>query len=133
MIKKVLAGVVVFAGVSLFGMSLSQLNSASKSDLMAISGIGEAKADAILKERKHGKFKSFDDLTRVKGIGSAIAKRVKDDVKSAPKKKAKKAEHRVAKKATATAVKKSAVRKKVVVKKPTTPKVKKPTLPTAGK
>ncbi len=115
MIKKVLAGVVVFAGVSLFGMSLSQLNSASKSDLMAISGIGEAKADAILKERKHGKFKSFDDLTRVKGIGSAIAKRVKDDVKSAPQKKVK------------------AVHKKVVAKKPTTPKVKKPTLPTAGK
>ena len=62
-------------------MSLKALNKADKSELMEIKGIGEAKADAILKERKNGKFKSFEDVTRVKGIGESIANNIKDDVK----------------------------------------------------
>lgn len=88
MLKKVVAGLLVFTSVSLFGMSLSELNAASKAELMEIHGIGEAKANAILKERKNGKFKSFEDFTRVKGVGQALAKKVQNDVKSAPKKKA---------------------------------------------
>ena len=81
MIKKVIAGVLILSMTSLFGMSLKELNKADKSELMEIKGIGEAKADAILKERKNGKFKSFEDVTRVKGIGEAIANNIKDDVK----------------------------------------------------
>jgi competence protein ComEA len=82
MLKKVIAGFLIFATVSLFGMSLKELNGASRADLMEIKGIGEAKADAILKERKNGKFKSFEDFTRVKGIGETVANNVKHDVKS---------------------------------------------------
>ncbi len=81
MIKKVIAGVLILSMTSLFGMSLKELNKADKSELMEIKGIGEAKADAIIKERKNGKFKSFEDVTRVKGIGEAIANNIKDDVK----------------------------------------------------
>ena len=81
MLKTVIAGFLIFATVSSFGMSLKELNKADKSELMEIKGIGEAKADAILKERKNGKFKSFEDVTRVKGIGEAIANNIKDDVK----------------------------------------------------
>ncbi|AKF25891.1 hypothetical protein YH65_01065 [Sulfurovum lithotrophicum] len=62
-------------------MSLHQLNTASKSELMEINGIGEKKADAIIKERKKGKFKSFEDFQRVEGIGEQTAKNVKNDVK----------------------------------------------------
>ena len=85
MLKKVIVGFLIFATVSVFGMSLKELNKADKSDLMEIKGIGEAKADAILKERKNGKFKSFEDFTRVKGVGEAMANNVKHDVKSTVK------------------------------------------------
>jgi len=81
MLKKIIAGFLVLATSTLFGMSLNQLNSASKTELMEIKGIGESKATAILNERKKSKFTSFDDLQRVKGIGEKTAKNVKDDVK----------------------------------------------------
>jgi competence protein ComEA len=92
MIKKVIAGVLILSMTSLFGMSLKALNKADKSELMEIKGVGEAKANAIIKERKKGKFKSFEDVTRVKGIGEAIANNIKDDVKvkEEPKKSKKK-------------------------------------------
>ncbi len=82
MVKKVIAGFLVLATSTVFGMSLNQLNSASKAELMEINGIGEAKATAIIKERKKGKFKSFEDFQRVEGIGEATAKNVKKDVKT---------------------------------------------------
>jgi len=47
MFKKVMAGVLVLSVSTLFGMSLNKLNTASKAELMEISGIGEKKADAI--------------------------------------------------------------------------------------
>jgi len=81
MLKKIIAGFLVLATTTLFGMSISALNSASKSELMEINGIGEVKAAAIIKERRHGKFKSFDDLTRVEGVGEQIASNVKNGVK----------------------------------------------------
>jgi len=87
MLKKVLTGVLLLATTSVFGMSLNQLNSASKAELMEINGIGDAKADAIIKERKKGKFKSFEDFQRVEGIGEQTSKNVKNDVKSSPKEK----------------------------------------------
>ena len=83
MLTRVIAMFLVVATTSLFGMSLSKLNSASKAELMEINGIGEVKANAIIKERRKGKFKSFDDLTRVEGIGEQTAANVKNDVKSA--------------------------------------------------
>ena len=87
MLKKVIAGCLVIATSSLFGMSLNQLNSASKAELMEINGIGDAKASAIINERKKAKFKSFEDFQRVEGIGEQTAKNVKNDVKSSKEKK----------------------------------------------
>jgi len=81
MIKKFLLTLGVVSVTTVFGMSLSQLNSASKADLMKINGIGEAKAEAIIKERAKGKFKSFEDLQRVKGVGPQMASNIKNDIK----------------------------------------------------
>ena len=82
-----MTGILLLATTSVFGMSLGQLNSASKAELMEINGIGDAKADAIIKERKKGKFKSFEDFQRVEGIGEQTSKNVKNDLKSSPKDK----------------------------------------------
>jgi competence protein ComEA len=82
MLKKVILGLMVLGTSMVFGMSLSQLNSASKEGLMEINGIGDAKAKAILKERKKGKFTSFKDFERVEGIGVQTAANVKNGVKS---------------------------------------------------
>ena len=82
MFKKIIVSVLVFGATTLFGMSLSQVNSASKAELMEINGIGEVKANAIMKERKKGKFKSFEDLQRVEGIGEQTAANVKHGVKA---------------------------------------------------
>ena len=83
MLKKIILGLLLLLNTSLFAMSVDALNKASKEELMAIKGIGEAKADAIIEAREQESFKTVDELTRVKGIGPAIVENVKNDVKAA--------------------------------------------------
>jgi competence protein ComEA len=92
MLKNIILGFLVLATSTVFGMSLKELNKADKSELVQIKGIGDAKAAAIIKERKKEKFKSFEDVTRVKGVGEAIVNNIKHDVKvkEEPKKSKKK-------------------------------------------
>ena len=80
MFKKVIIGFLVLATSTVFGMSLSSINKASKSDLMEINGIGEVKAKAIMKARP---FKSMADVVDVQGIGPQLVANMKNDVKSA--------------------------------------------------
>ncbi len=91
--KIVLVGLVLASTLS-FGMSVSELNKASKSELMKIKGVGESKANAIIKYRSKTKFKSISDVEEVKGVGPALAKNIKNDVykkslSSKPKKETK--------------------------------------------
>lgn len=77
-----------------FGMSVDELNKASKEDLLKINGIGSKKADAIIKYRKDNPFKSISDVENVKGVGKALAENIKNDVykKAKTKKTTKKKE-----------------------------------------
>jgi len=81
MFKRVLGLVLIFGVTMAFGMTIKEVNKASKEELVQIKGIGDAKADAIIKARKESKFKHFDDLEKVKGVGPALVKNIKDDVK----------------------------------------------------
>lgn len=48
------------------------INTADKQELMQLSGVGEARAEAIIDYReKHGEFASVDELGEVSGIGTA--------------------------------------------------------------
>jgi len=77
-----IVGLMLIAGMTLaFGMSIKELNKASREELVQIKGIGEKKADAIIKARKESKFKSFEDVEKVKGVGPAIIENIKKDVK----------------------------------------------------
>lgn len=53
------------------------INSANEKELMlSLKGIGKKKAKAIVDYRKkHGQFKTVEDLTKVKGIGKKLVKK----------------------------------------------------------
>lgn len=57
------------------------LNKADKEQLMTLSGIGESKAEAILRYReKAGGFRSVEELMNVEGIKEGTYNKIKDDV-----------------------------------------------------
>ena len=86
MIKKIIIAMFV---LSTYLVAAMNVQTASKAELMSIAGIGEKKANSIIKYRKTNKLKSADDLLKVKGIGKGIVKNVKGNVKNKSKKKAK--------------------------------------------
>ncbi|MCF2682957.1 helix-hairpin-helix domain-containing protein [Faecalicatena contorta] len=58
------------------------LNTASKEQLMTLSGIGEAKASAIISYREaHGGFQNIEELMQVEGIKEGVFQKVKDQIK----------------------------------------------------
>lgn len=53
--------------------ALVNINTASVTELSALKGIGDAKAQVIIAHReKNGPFKSVDDLRQVNGIGDKL-------------------------------------------------------------
>jgi competence protein ComEA len=61
------------------------LNTATREELVALSGIGPAKAQAIIDYRtQHGGFKTVEELKDVKGIGARRFERLKSEITVAP-------------------------------------------------
>ncbi len=117
-----------------FLFSAINVQTASKDELMCIKGIGDKKADAIIKYRKANKLKSIEDLINIKGLGKVLVQNVKNSVKSvacggkktAKKSKAKKVEKKTTtKKMTSTKKETSSVKKLEKEKTEKKPSVKK--------
>ena len=57
------------------------INTASKKELMTLSGIGEAKANDIINYRNNnGLFKSIEDIKKVNGIKDGTFNKIKDSI-----------------------------------------------------
>ena len=57
------------------------INTASMDELSKLDGIGESKAQAIIKYREeNGNFKTIEDITNVSGIGSSVYEKIKDNI-----------------------------------------------------
>lgn len=62
--------------------TLVSINSGSKEELMTLPGIGESKADNIIKYREeHGNFEALEDIMNVSGIGESAYSKIKDFIK----------------------------------------------------
>lgn len=59
---------------------LININTASRAELMTLSGIGEVMADRIIEYRSGNLFRSIEDIKSVKGIGEATYNKIKDSI-----------------------------------------------------
>jgi competence protein ComEA len=68
----------LFCGTSIAAVNL---NTATKDELVALPGIGPAKAQAIVDYRnQHGPFRSVDEVRKVKGIGEKLFISIKPEL-----------------------------------------------------
>ena len=56
------------------------INTASADELTSLNGIGDTKAEAIVAYRKSHCFKTINELSNVKGIGSKTIEKNKADI-----------------------------------------------------
>jgi len=70
MLRRCIFAVLLSLPLLSFAGEAVNINTANKETLMAIKGIGDKRAEAIIAYREvHGPFKSVDQLVEVKGMG----------------------------------------------------------------
>ncbi|NCN89158.1 MAG: helix-hairpin-helix domain-containing protein [Gallionella sp.] len=79
--KKLLLSLFVSLAFSGIAYAAVDLNTATKTELESVKGIGPSKAEAIIEYRKqHGSFKKIDDLSRIKGFGDKSVEKLRGEV-----------------------------------------------------
>ncbi len=57
------------------------INQAAKEELMTLTGIGEVKAEAIIRYREeHGPFGSIEEIKEIDGIKDGVFQKIRDDI-----------------------------------------------------
>ncbi|HHO47962.1 MAG TPA: helix-hairpin-helix domain-containing protein [Desulfobacteraceae bacterium] len=73
LVMVLLLAVAAYAGVN--------INTAGVEELQSLPGIGQSKAEAIVKYREeNGNFKTTEDLMQVKGIGAKVYEKISAQV-----------------------------------------------------
>lgn len=68
-------------GTGMTGDGKVNINKASKEELMTLTGIGEAKADAIIRYREEkGNFDSIEDIMEIEGIKEGVFRKIQDRI-----------------------------------------------------
>lgn len=63
------------------GQTRVNINTASREELMTLTGIGQARAEDIIRYRQeHGGFKRIEDIMKVSGIKEAAFQKIKDSI-----------------------------------------------------
>ena len=58
------------------------LNRATAEELMTLPGVGQSKADSIIRYRmEHGGFSAVEEIMNVEGIKEGVFNRIKDNIK----------------------------------------------------
>lgn len=81
MMIKTIITLLVLLTLSFNLFAATDINKASQTELESLSGIGPAKAKAIIAYRKqHGGFTSIEELEKVDGIGPATLKKLSKEI-----------------------------------------------------
>jgi competence protein ComEA len=79
--KKFYLAVILVLFLATAAFAKININTADAEQLATLPGIGQVKAEAIIKYRKDkGKFKNINDLKEVKGIGDKMIEKIKPEV-----------------------------------------------------
>lgn len=75
------------AMLALPAFAVVNINTATQSELEAVTGVGPAKAKAIIAYRDaNGGFKNLEELDKVKGFGKASIEKLKGELSAEPAK-----------------------------------------------
>jgi competence protein ComEA len=79
--KKLVLAVVLWFAASGLSFAAVNINTATVEELTTLKGVGEKRAQEIIDYRKkHGNFKSVDDLGKVPGIGPGLMKQIRSQI-----------------------------------------------------
>ncbi|MEA3548069.1 MAG: helix-hairpin-helix domain-containing protein [Thermodesulfobacteriota bacterium] len=78
--KKILLSLCMLFFFAVSAMAAVNINTADQSALESITGIGPAKAQAIIEYRNHEKFETVDDLMKVKGFGKKSMAKIRTEI-----------------------------------------------------
>ena len=84
--KKVYLTVILLLFLATAAFAKVNINTADAEELATLPGIGQVKAEAIIKYRKkNGKFKDVNELKEVDGIGDKVLTKIKPEVTTGKK------------------------------------------------
>ncbi|MDW7773076.1 MAG: helix-hairpin-helix domain-containing protein [Desulfobulbaceae bacterium] len=79
--KKILVSILLIMFLAAAAYAKVNINTAGVDELKELKGIGQSKAEAIVKHREeHGNFKNKEELVAVKGIGDKLYSKISDEV-----------------------------------------------------